>query len=75
MPNTVAALRELGIAIHPSDGRILSRLRFVEGKAEAEANFLERAGMALPGRLAKKMVEQPRSVELFAVEQAGFWTD
>src|SRR5882724_3013261 len=59
MPNTVAALRELGIAIHPSDGRIFRGLRFVEGKTEAEANFPGESGIGVARTvLHKKMVER-----------------
>src|SRR5882762_1445497 len=45
MPNTVAALRELGIAIDPRDGRIFRGLRFIEGKTEAEGNFPGEGGI------------------------------
>ncbi len=59
MPNTVAALRELGIAIHPSDGRLFRGLRFVEGKTKAEANFPGESGIGVARTvLHKKMVER-----------------
>ena len=59
MPNTVAALRELGIAIHPSDGRIFRGLRFVEGKTEAEGNFPGEGGIGVARTvLHTKMVER-----------------
>src|SRR6267142_1624418 len=59
MPNTLAALRELGIPIYPSDGRIFRGLRFIEGKTEAEANFPGENGIGVARTvLHKKMVER-----------------
>jgi flavin-dependent dehydrogenase len=59
MPNTIAALRELGIPIHPSDGRIFRGLRFIEGKTEAEANFPGESGVGVARTvLHRKMVER-----------------
>jgi flavin-dependent dehydrogenase len=59
MPNTVAALRELGIAIHPSDGRIFRGLRFIEGKTEGQANFPGENGVGVARTvLHRKMVER-----------------
>ena len=59
MPSTVAALRELGILIHSSDGRIFRGLRFIEGKTEAEANFPGESGIGVARSvLHTKMVER-----------------
>jgi len=59
MPNTLAALRELGIPIYPSDGRIFRGLRFIEGKTEAEANFPGENGIGVARTvLHRKMVER-----------------
>ena len=59
MPNTIAALRELGIVIHAGDGQIFRGLRFVDAKSEAEANFPGIAGMGVPRTiLHRKMVER-----------------
>jgi len=59
MPNTVAALRELGIPIHPSDGRIFRGLRFIEGKTEAEAHFPGESGIGVARTvLHTKMVKR-----------------
>ena len=59
MPNAVAALHELGIPIHPSDGRIFRGVRFIEGKTEAEANFPGESGVGVARTvLHRKMVER-----------------
>jgi flavin-dependent dehydrogenase len=59
MPNTIAALHELGIPIHPSDGQIFHGLRFIEGKTEAEANFPGESGIGIARTvLHSKMVER-----------------
>jgi flavin-dependent dehydrogenase len=58
MPNTVAALRELGITIHPRDGRAFRGLRFFDGGTEAEASFPVMAGLGVRRTvLHQKMVE------------------
>jgi flavin-dependent dehydrogenase len=59
MPNTLAALRELGIPIHPSDGRIFRGLRFIEGNTKAEANFPGESGVGVARTvLHRTMVER-----------------
>jgi flavin-dependent dehydrogenase len=59
MPNTLAALRELGIPIHPNDGRIFRGLRFIEGTTEAEANFPGVSGIGVARTvLHRKMLER-----------------
>src|SRR5882724_10518526 len=62
MPNTVAALRELGISIHSSHGRIFRGLRFIEGATKAEANFPGENGIgvartALHGKIMERAEE------------------
>lgn len=59
MPNTVTALRELGIAIHPSDGQIFRGLRFLDGSTETEASFPGMAGVGVARTiLHQKMVQR-----------------
>jgi flavin-dependent dehydrogenase len=59
MPNTVTALRNLGIGIHPSDGRIFRGLRFLDGSTEAEASFPGLTGIGVSRTvLHQKMVER-----------------
>ena len=58
MPNTVTALRELGITIHPRDGRTFRGLRFLAGETEAEASFQVTAGIGVRRTvLHQRMVE------------------
>lgn len=58
MPNTVTALREIGIAIHPRDGRTFRGLRFLDGGTEAEASFPVTTGLGVRRTvLHQKMVE------------------
>jgi flavin-dependent dehydrogenase len=47
MPNTVAALRELGIEIYPWEGKIFRGLRFLEESTQAEATFPGTSGVGL----------------------------
>ena len=59
MPHTVAALRELGITIHPRDGRTFRGLRFLAGGTEAEASFSVTAGIGVRRTvLHQRMVER-----------------
>ena len=59
MPNTVATLRELGITIHPRDGRTFRGLRFLDGGTEAEASFPVTAGIGVRRTvLHRRMVER-----------------
>ena len=39
MPSTMAALRELGVAICPGDGQIFRGIRFIDAATSAEASF------------------------------------
>jgi flavin-dependent dehydrogenase len=59
MPDTLAALRELGVVIQPGDGRIFRGMRFLDETTSAEANFPELAGFAIRRKLLhEKMVER-----------------
>jgi flavin-dependent dehydrogenase len=59
MPNTITVLRELGIVIHPRDGRTFRGLRFLDGDTEAEANFSGTTGIGVRRTvLHQKMVER-----------------
>src|SRR6266568_5123418 len=39
MPNTLAALSELGVALGPGDGKIFRGVRFIDGTSVVEASF------------------------------------
>jgi flavin-dependent dehydrogenase len=59
MPNTIAALQQLGIAIHPTEGRVFRGLRFLDGKTDAEANFPGTSGIGVRRTvLHRKMAER-----------------
>lgn len=59
MPNTIKALRELGIVIRPSEGRIFRGLRFLDGRTEVEANFPGTRGIGVRRTiLHQKMLER-----------------
>jgi flavin-dependent dehydrogenase len=47
MPATLAALRELGIVMDSSQGRLLRGIRFVNGADQAQADFPAGAGLGL----------------------------
>lgn len=58
MPNTLEALRELGVVISPGDGQLFRGIRFVDAVSSAEASFLGVSGMGLRRTvLHQKMVE------------------
>ena len=68
MPDTLTALRELGIVIQPGDGRIFRGMRFLDETTSAEAHFPELAGFAIRRTLLhQKMVgrAQECGVSLF----------
>jgi len=66
MPNTLAALRELGVEIPPWEGKIFRGLRFLEGSTQAEANFPGTSGVGLPRTvLHKMMVERAQECGVF----------
>ena len=59
MPQTVLALRELGVSIHPSEGRKFQGIRFIDGTTSVEARFPETAGLGVRRTvLHQKMVER-----------------
>src|SRR5712692_6410825 len=47
MPQTVMALRELGVSLHPSDGRKFQGIRFIDGTTSIEAKFPATAGLGV----------------------------
>src|SRR5712692_11050696 len=59
MPDTLTALRELGIVIQPGDGRIFRGMRFVDSANSVEANFLGASGFGMRRiMLHRKMAER-----------------
>ena len=58
LPDSVAALRELGIFLAPSEGRILRGIRFLEGSNSVEASFPYHQGIGVQRAvLHRKMLE------------------
>src|SRR5437667_12724079 len=51
MPGTVAALRQLGVAIRPDDGRVFRGVRFVDVATSVEATFWGARGFGVCGRV------------------------
>ena len=67
LPDTTAALGELGVAICPNDGRVFRGVRFVDATTFAEATFSGASGFGVRRTvLHQKMVEraQERGVTL-----------
>jgi flavin-dependent dehydrogenase len=59
MPNTLEALRELGVVIGPDEGQILRGIRFVDARTRAQASFSGARGFGLRRTvLHQKMVER-----------------
>jgi flavin-dependent dehydrogenase len=59
MPNTLEALRKLGVAICPGDGQPFRGIRFVDAVTSAEASFSGAFGLGLRRTaLHEKMVER-----------------
>ena len=59
MPNTLEALRELGVAVCPGDGQILRGIRFADAVTSADASFSGASGLGLRRTaLHEKMVER-----------------
>jgi len=59
LPDTIAALRELGVAICPGDGQSFRGVRFVDATASVEANFSGASGFGVRRTvLHQKMVER-----------------
>src|SRR5579863_1988113 len=58
MPNTVAALRELGVGIGDGDGKLLRGVRFVARESEVEARFPTECAIGMRRvALHRKLVE------------------
>lgn len=58
LPDTLAALRELGIAIQPGDGQVFRHIRFVDGSISAEGSFPGAGGIGIRRTvLHQKMVQ------------------
>jgi flavin-dependent dehydrogenase len=47
MPGTMAALRQLGVAIRPHDGRVFHGVRFVDVATSVDANFSRTSGLGV----------------------------
>jgi 2-polyprenyl-6-methoxyphenol hydroxylase-like FAD-dependent oxidoreductase len=47
MPQTVMSLRELGVSVHPSDGKKFQGIRFIDGTTSVEARFPPAAGLGV----------------------------
>jgi 2-polyprenyl-6-methoxyphenol hydroxylase-like FAD-dependent oxidoreductase len=59
MPSTVAAMRELGVAICPGDGQVFRGIRFVDAESSVEASFSGASGFGMRRTvLHQKMVER-----------------
>jgi len=59
MPSTVAALRELGLAICPGDGQVFRGIRFIDTATSVEASFPGASGFGVRRTvLHQKMVER-----------------
>jgi menaquinone-9 beta-reductase len=59
MPSTMAALRELGVAICPGDGQVFRGIRFVDPVTSAETSFTGASGVGVRRTiLHQKMVER-----------------
>jgi 2-polyprenyl-6-methoxyphenol hydroxylase-like FAD-dependent oxidoreductase len=58
LPGTLAALRELGISVEAADGQIFRRIRFIDGRTSATAEFPGEGGVGVRRTvLHQKMVE------------------
>ena len=59
LPGTLRALRELGVAIRPSDGQVFRGIRFVDSANSVEADFPVATGFGMRRTmLHQKMVER-----------------
>jgi menaquinone-9 beta-reductase len=59
MPQTLMALRELGVSFHSGQGKRLHGVRFVDGNTSAEAKFPEATGLGIRRTiLHQRMVER-----------------
>ncbi len=79
MPGTMAALRELGVAICPSDGQVFRGIRFVDAATSVEASFPGAGGFGVRRTtLHQKMVERAQECGitlLWNTPVAGFSSD
>src|SRR5713226_903395 len=65
MPGSLAALRELGVAIGPGDGQVFPGIRFMEGMTSVEASFSGATGFGVRRTvLHQKMVERAQACEI-----------
>ena len=63
MPDTLSALRELGIAINPAEGFAFRGIRFVDEAAEIDGNFPFGQGIGLRRPLLhERMIQQARQL-------------
>src|SRR5437660_4720522 len=59
MPSAVAALRQLGVAIRPTDGRALRGVCFKDGSTSLEADYSDGSGLGMRRTLLhQRMVER-----------------
>jgi flavin-dependent dehydrogenase len=59
MPSTMAALRELGVAICPGDGQVFRGIRFIDTVTSAETSFSSASGVGVRRTvLHQKMVKR-----------------
>jgi menaquinone-9 beta-reductase len=62
LPDTLAALHELGVVVHPSEGYAVQGIRFVGRKSEVGARFPEGQGIGMRRPvLHQRLVEQARA--------------
>src|SRR5215475_3861496 len=64
LPDTVAALRELGVVLHASDGAAVRGIRFVDERSDASASFPEgRTGIGMRREvLHQRLVDRAEAV-------------
>jgi len=59
LPDTLAALRELGVAVNGPEGHAVLGVRFLGRESEAAASFPAGNGIGIPGRsLHQRLVER-----------------
>lgn len=65
MPDTVAALRELGVILGAGDGQVMSGVRFVARESEAEARFPAECAIGMRRvALHAKLVERAQNCDV-----------
>ena len=79
MPGTVAALRQLGVAIRPDDGRVFRGVRFVDAETSIQANFSHGRGFGVRRTvLHQRMIDRAQECGvrlLWNTPVAGLTTD